>query len=560
MRGVEAGEDLGAGAELGLAEPIERRLDGVEKLVHVAGIGLDKQQPGDDLAQRVALLQVGERRDPVARIVIDGELPEPQYRAVVLHDGLNRPRRVIGGDLVAADDHVEHIDRFVMGADIVEALGRFRVVVEGDARRNHVDEGGPVVLDRRLDQWHQLHLVAGEAARHERGAELQSKGDQIDRRVGVDRTAPGFRTLVGGRRKLPLGQAVDAVVLDDIDHVDGATDAMGELAEPDRGRIAVARDAEIKQLTIGEVGAGQHRRHAPVHAVETVGLAEKIGRRLRRAANAGELGDLVRLQIELEAGLDDRGADRIVATAGAQGRDRRFVIAVRVTQRVGRELRVMKRASMSYSKQLHEHALRLRDAPSATAPGTRRYWEDRAASTVHRSRSSGASKTLLRGRAPRGFWPRRTTSWNVSMNTLSNSPPRWPRPMKADNNGLNMNPTRSFPRISRRALLSTAAVLPSLPGLIAATAADAQAPAGVLPSWNDGPAKQAILDFVHATIDQASPSYVPADDRVATFDQDGTLWVEHPIYTQAMFALDRVRVLASAHPEWKNDEPFKAVL
>jgi phosphoglycolate phosphatase-like HAD superfamily hydrolase len=123
-----------------------------------------------------------------------------------------------------------------------------------------------------------------------------------------------------------------------------------------------------------------------------------------------------------------------------------------------------------------------------------------------------------------------------------------------------MKPTRPYSGISRRGLLSTAAVLPILPGLFSSAAARAQASAGVLPSWNDGPAKQAILDFVHATIDQASPSYVPADDRVATFDQDGTLWVEHPIYTQAMFALDRVRVLAPAHPEWKNDEPFKTVL
>jgi hypothetical protein len=123
-----------------------------------------------------------------------------------------------------------------------------------------------------------------------------------------------------------------------------------------------------------------------------------------------------------------------------------------------------------------------------------------------------------------------------------------------------MKPTRPHSRISRRGLLSTAAVLPILPGLFSSAAARAQASAGVLPSWNDGPAKQAILDFVHATIDQASPSYVPSDDRVATFDQDGTLWVEHPIYTQAMFALDRVRVLAPAHPEWKNDEPFKTVL
>src|SRR5208282_937633 len=93
----------------------------------------------------------------------------------------------------------------------------------------------------------------------------------------------------------------------------GAADAVRELAEPDRGRITVARDAEIKQLTIDEVGAGQHRRHAPVHAVEAVRFAEKIGRRLRRAADAGELGDPVRLEIELETGLDDRGANRIMA-------------------------------------------------------------------------------------------------------------------------------------------------------------------------------------------------------------------------------------------------------
>ena len=120
--------------------------------------------------------------------------------------------------------------------------------------------------------------------------------------------------------------------------------------------------------------------------------------------------------------------------------------------------------------------------------------------------------------------------------------------------------TRPHSRISRRGLLSTAAVLPTLPGLLLSTAPRAQASGGVLPSWNDGPAKHAILDFVHATIDRASPNYVSPDNRVATFDQDGTLWVEHPIYTQAIFALDRVRVLAPAHPEWKNDEPFKTAL
>ena len=228
-----------------------------------------------------------------------------------------------------------------MGADVIEALGRFRVVVEGDAGRDHVDEGGALVLDRRLDQRHQLRLVAGEAARDERGAELQGEGHQIDRRVGVDGAAPRLRALVGGRRELALGQPVDAVVLDDVDHVDGAAEAMRELAEPDRGRVAVARDAEINELAIGEVGAGHHRRHAPVHAVEAVRLAEKIGRRLRRAADAGELGDAVRRQAQLEAGLDDRGADRIMAAAGAQGRHRPLVIAPGKAERVGRKLRVM---------------------------------------------------------------------------------------------------------------------------------------------------------------------------------------------------------------------------
>ncbi len=81
-----------------------------------------------------------------------------------------------------------------------------------------------------------------------------------------------------------------------------------------------------------------------------------------------------------------------------------------------------------------------------------------------------------------------------------------------------------------------------------------------LPSWNDGPAKRAIVDFVRATTDRASPRYVPPEQRIVTFDHDGTLWVEQPIYTQAMFALDRVKVLAPGHLEWKDQEPFKAIL
>jgi phosphoserine phosphatase len=88
----------------------------------------------------------------------------------------------------------------------------------------------------------------------------------------------------------------------------------------------------------------------------------------------------------------------------------------------------------------------------------------------------------------------------------------------------------------------------------------AQAADDPLASWNDEAAKQAIVEFVEAVTTEGGADFVAPEDRVATFDQDGTLWVEHPLYTQAMFALDRVVELAPEHPEWKTKEPFKAVL
>jgi len=81
-----------------------------------------------------------------------------------------------------------------------------------------------------------------------------------------------------------------------------------------------------------------------------------------------------------------------------------------------------------------------------------------------------------------------------------------------------------------------------------------------LPSWNDGPAKQAIVAFVRATTDKASPTFVPPEARIATFDQDGTLWVEHPLYSQIMYCLERVPTVVKAKPELAKVEPFKTVL
>jgi phosphoserine phosphatase len=94
--------------------------------------------------------------------------------------------------------------------------------------------------------------------------------------------------------------------------------------------------------------------------------------------------------------------------------------------------------------------------------------------------------------------------------------------------------------------------------LLAGTRASAQT--DPLPSWNDGPAKQAIVDFVQATTDQSSPTFVPPEARIATFDQDGTLWVEHPMYSQVMYCLERVPAVVKAKPELAKVEPFKTVL
>ena len=91
-------------------------------------------------------------------------------------------------------------------------------------------------------------------------------------------------------------------------------------------------------------------------------------------------------------------------------------------------------------------------------------------------------------------------------------------------------------------------------------AGPASAQSDPLPSWNDGPAKQAIVKFVHATTDAASPNFVAAAERIATFDQDGTLWVEHPIYTQLVYCFDRVPDLVKAKPELAKVEPFRTVL
>ncbi len=115
--------------------------------------------------------------------------------------------------------------------------------------------------------------------------------------------------------------------------------------------------------------------------------------------------------------------------------------------------------------------------------------------------------------------------------------------------------------INRRVLLSSLALLPALFGAPAPAAAQTQTAQGnLLDSWNDGPAKRAILEFVRATTDQSDANFVPPEERIATFDQDGTLWVEHPIYSQVVYCLDQVPTAVEKDPELRNVEPFKTIL
>ena len=96
--------------------------------------------------------------------------------------------------------------------------------------------------------------------------------------------------------------------------------------------------------------------------------------------------------------------------------------------------------------------------------------------------------------------------------------------------------------------------------VVSVAIASAAAAADALPSWRDGKAKQAIVRFVEEVTEKGGTAFIPPAERFAVFDNDGTLWIEQPMYVQLAFALDRIKTLAPAHPEWKNKQPFKAAV
>jgi hypothetical protein len=134
--------------------------------------------------------------------------------------------------------------------------------------------------------------------------------------------------LVGGRGELPLGQAVHAVVLDHVHHVEVAAQDVAVLADADRGGVAVAADTNDLQTGIAELRPGRQRRHAAVHRVEAHGLGEEVGRRLAGAADAGRLHHVVGVDAHLVVRADDVARDRVVAAADAERRRQAAVVGL----------------------------------------------------------------------------------------------------------------------------------------------------------------------------------------------------------------------------------------
>ena len=151
----------------------------------------------------------------------------------------------------------------------------------------------------------------------------------------------GCRTDIGRRGKLPFGQPVHAVVLDDVQHVHVAPHDVCELAHPDREAVAVARDADAHELPVGGVRARRDRRHAAVHAVESVGLLEEVSRRLAAAPDPGGLRHAVRFDLQLPEGLDDRSGDGVVAAPRAEGGHGALVVAAGEAETVLHEARMV---------------------------------------------------------------------------------------------------------------------------------------------------------------------------------------------------------------------------
>ena len=302
--------------------------------MHVAAFLLDEQEARHDLPFGLLAADVAIRRSPVGGVVTLSNLAEA-YEAPVVHGHRRaRPDIVVGLDPFGRGDEVGAHDLEVSLPGVHVALGGALVIVEGHAWRDDVHEREALVGQARLEDREELVPVAGEAARDEARAQGQRHQHGVDRSLDV-RLAPLRQgSHIGRRGELPLGEAVHAVVLDEVEHVEVAANGVAELAEADGQGVSIARHPNVDHLPVGRVRAGGNRRHAPVNTVEAMGLAQKVSRRLGGASDSAELDGPVGSDVQVEERLGDRRRDRVVAASGAQGGHRPLVVAAGHTERV----------------------------------------------------------------------------------------------------------------------------------------------------------------------------------------------------------------------------------
>ncbi len=189
------------------------------------------------------------------------------------------------------------------------------LVVEGDARADDIQHGHAIVAEAGLDQLLDLLGVAGKGAGDEGGVGDQGLQADIDRHVAVGALVLELQALLGGGRELALGQAIDTIVLDDIEHGGIAAHHVLELAQADRGGVAIAGDAQGAQAAVAEHGAGGQGWHASMQGVEAEGTVQEVSRALARAADAAELHQFFGDDIQFVAGGDDLAGDGVVSAA-----------------------------------------------------------------------------------------------------------------------------------------------------------------------------------------------------------------------------------------------------
>ncbi len=152
------------------------------------------------------------------------------------------------------------------------------LVVEGHAGADDVEDGDAFVGKSRLEQFLDLFGVSREGARHKGCVRSDGFHANIDRHVLVDALLLQAQAHLGGGRELALGQPIDTVVFDNVDHVHVAAHQVLELAHANAGAVAIARDADALQGQVAEQGAGSQRGHAPMQAVEAKGAVQEISR------------------------------------------------------------------------------------------------------------------------------------------------------------------------------------------------------------------------------------------------------------------------------------------